>query len=159
MPHDNISLLKSKATKLNINLRQASDSTLFYVYRETLTDLDAYLDTGDLAKLSRESIEMIRDDVLSLISGLHSIGSNHNKFDPTLIELKRARDELRIALGAFGLHTQSAEVFFSSMRNSKKSLDNAISLLPDTQELSQLFGDTTTEAPPPDVKKKKRKGK
>jgi hypothetical protein len=147
-----VSLLEKKAKELNVNLRNASANVLLRLYRETLIDIESFLDTGDLNLLTESSITTLRDDVLSIIRGLRSIREISKEiggqgrfagFDAVLNDLRLVRNSLQVALGLHSRPNLSAK-FYNELSGSRKILKNAI---------SRLSGDVTTDAPPPPKKK------
>lgn len=165
------SILEQKASKLNVSLQKADVNVRLGVYLETLIDLEDFLDTGDLGKLTKSGMTFIIKDVLSIISGLRSIESESQGLAPLLEELRNARDELQIANELYKNEIVAIpSKYFTTLRSCRSSLRAAIFLLQHTQGFSgdittntlvnsRLAGDETTDAPPPDDTKKKRKGK
>jgi len=156
MPFSNSSILENKAIEHKINLRKASDAVLLNLYRETLIEIESFLDMGDVRNLTEKNVDIILDDVVSIIEGLRSIQSGGYRFARALAELRNARDELTVAQGLYVKgRSNPSQRFFSAISKCRKYLYNAISYWPHARALS---GDPTTDAPPPE-KKKKEKGK
>src|SRR6266487_3810801 len=116
------SILQEKANKRKVsNISKATYDIQIAIYRETLTDLEKYLDVGDLRKLTSRSLGVIRDDILEIINGVRDLRSRIppgriNSVDGTLDKLRRARNSLQTAIGMFNLsgklkENKSAEFF------------------------------------------------
>jgi hypothetical protein len=132
------SILQEKANKRKVaNISKATYDIQIAVYRETLTDLEKYLDVGDLRKLTSRSLGVIRDDILEIINGVRDLRSRIppgriNSVDGTLDKLRRARNSLQTAIGMFNLsgklkENKSAE-FFDLMDVARKFIEEALEL-------------------------------
>ncbi len=130
------SILRAKAARRNLpKIAKAPYDVQFAVYRETLVDLERYLDVGDQRKLNARSLGIIRDDVLEIISGVRDLRTSaplgtYNSLDGTLEWLRQARDCLQIALGMFNdlgkLNENKSAKFFSEMRSARKHIEQAL---------------------------------
>ncbi len=132
------SILQEKANKRKVsNISKATYDIQIAIYRETLTDLEKYLDVGDLRKLTSRSLGVIRDDILEIINGVRDLRSRIppgriNSVDGTLDKLRRARNSLQTAIGMFNLsgklkENKSAE-FFDLMDVARKFIEDALEL-------------------------------
>ena len=132
------SLLKEKAAKRNIrNIANAAYDIQVAVYRETLVDLEKYLDVGDLRKLNSSSLGIIRDDILEIINGIRDMRSKIvpgaiKSLDGTLEKLRGSRNSLQVAMGMFTssgeLNESKSRKFFEQMDAARKSLEEALGL-------------------------------
>ena len=132
------SLLKEKAAKRNIrNIANAAYDIQVAVYRETLVDLEKYLDVGDLRKLNSSSLGIIRDDILEIINGIRDMRSKIvpgaiKSLDGTLEKLRGSRNSLQVAMGMFTLsgelNESKSRKFFEQMDAARKRLEEALGL-------------------------------
>ena len=130
------SILIDKATKYSIrNISRASPDIQLAIFRETMADLENYLDTNDTRKLTTRSLGIIRDDVLQTIAGIRDlrprlIQGTVNSTDATLEKLRIARDNLQVAIGMFdssGLLKESqSKKFFTELRLARKNIEDAL---------------------------------
>jgi hypothetical protein len=68
------SVLRQKADKRNVQkISKAPYAIQVGIYRDTLNDLEGYLDTSDLRKLTSKSLKIIRDDILDIIKGVRNL--------------------------------------------------------------------------------------
>jgi hypothetical protein len=68
------SILQEKAKRRKVaNIARAPYEIQITLYRETLVDLEKYLDVGDLRKLTTSSLGVIRDDILEIINGVRDL--------------------------------------------------------------------------------------
>lgn len=132
------SLLKEKAAKRNIgSIAKSTHEIQIAIYRETLTDLEKYLDVGDLRKLTPNSLGIIIKDILEIIDGFRNLRSQSRSIsirsiDGTLDKLRQARISLQVAIGMFNLAGQLNESrsrsFFNQMDIARKFIDEALIL-------------------------------
>lgn len=130
------SLLREKAAKRNIkNIAKSSFDIQIAVFRETLTDLEKYLDVGDLRQLTPNSLGVILSDLLEIIDGFrNSRNQSHSitikSIDGTLDKLRQARNSLQVAIGMFNsagqLNESKSKNFFSQMDVTRKYIDEAL---------------------------------
>ena len=131
------SILKEKATRRKVpNIAKAPQDIQIAIYRETLTDLENYLDTGDLRKLSKKSLGIIRDDVLDTIKGIRDLRSKPlpptvNSLDGTLDRLRKAKINLQVAIGKFDvitdqLNESKSKSFFDELDLARTHIEDAL---------------------------------
>lgn len=133
------SVLRQKADKRNVkNIAKASYDIQLAIYRETLVDLDDYLDTSNLLKLTSTSLNVIRDDILEIIKGIRdlrvTIRLGHVKsVDGTLEELRLARDAIQVAVTMFEANGQidksKIRQLLTEMRLTRKQLEKTLTWL------------------------------
>ena len=110
------SILHQKAEKRKVkDVTKAPSDIQIAIYRETLTDLEKYLDVGDLRKLKQKSLGIIRDDVLDTINGVRDLRSQPlprtvKSLDGTLDGLRKAKISLQVSAGMFDASGQLKEV-------------------------------------------------
>jgi hypothetical protein len=129
------SILHEKAKKRKVaNIAKAPYEIRIELYRETLIDLEKYLDIGDLRKLTTTSLGIIRDDILEIIGGvrdLHSIPLGKIvSLIGTLNNLRKARTNLQTAIGMYSslgkLKENKSEAFFERMEMVRESIEKAL---------------------------------
>lgn len=133
------SILQSKASTRNVKkIANAAYAIQLDIYRETLNDLDDYLDTSDLRKLTAKSLKVIRDDILQIIAGSRDMRGkippgSVKSLDGALEELRLARDAMQVALGMFNLVGQfnenKSKKMFAEMRTARKQIEKALKML------------------------------
>lgn len=133
------SMLREKAAKRNIeNISSSPVDIQIVVFRETLAELEEYLDTGDLRKLNAKSLGVIRDDVLEIIRGLRNLQGrleigHVRSLDGALGELRFARDELQTSLVMLDisnhLNEAKSKKLFAELRLVRKQIASAIRYL------------------------------
>ena len=129
------SILHEKAKKRKIaNIAKAPYETRIELYRETLIDLEKYLDIGDLRKLTTASLGIIRDDILEIISGVRELRSiplgKIVSLIGTLNNLRKARTNLQTAIGMYSsagkLKENKSEAFFERMDIARQFIEDAL---------------------------------
>jgi hypothetical protein len=132
------SILQGKARKRKVtNIAKAPYEIQIALYRETLADLEKYLDVGDLRKLTSISLGVIRDDILEIINGVRDLRTiippgRINSLDGTLDKLRKARNSLQTAIGMFSssgkLKENKSEAFFDRMDIARTFIEEALGL-------------------------------
>lgn len=137
------------------------------VYRETLVELERYLDAVDLWIPTSKSLGFIRADVLAIIDGLRHVraigylgaSSQLNSFrslDGTIEALGSARDRLQTALEMFNslgeLNEDKSKRLFYQMRLIRTSIEAALNGSPDkaflgTEESRAAYGASKLSLP------------
>jgi hypothetical protein len=126
------SILRDKATKRDVkNISKAPSEIQIALYKETLIDLEDYLDTGDLGKLTEKSLGVIRDDILEIIKGFRSLSSRLltgtvNSIDGILENLRDARDNIQNAIDFF--KQGKREKFYLKLRLARENIAEALRL-------------------------------
>lgn len=133
------SVLQQKAEKRKVkDIARASSEIQIAIYRETLIDLEKYLDVGDLRKLTSKTLGFIRDDILEIINGAREMRSTIapgeiNSLDGTLAQLRKARTSLQTAIGMFDptgkLKETKSENFFEQMDMARGFIEEALKWL------------------------------
>ena len=133
------SVLRQKADKRSVQkISKAPYAIQVGIYRDTLNDLEGYLDTSDLRKLTSKSLKIIRDDILDIIKGVRNLRTiiptgYVRSLDGTLEELRLARDSIQIALGMFNLLGQfddkKSRKLLTEMRSARRQIEKALRLL------------------------------
>ncbi|SRR6266511_1590596 len=133
------SILQQKADKRNVKkIAKAPYAVQVGIYRDTLSDLEGYLDTSDLRKLTSKSLKVIRDDILEIIKGVRDLRTTIppgyvRSLDGTLEELRLARDAMQVALGMFNLMGQfndsKSKKLLAEMRSARQQIEKALRLL------------------------------
>lgn len=153
------SILQKKAENRNVkNIARAPYDIQIDIFRETLSDIDSYLDTSDLLKLTSKSLKVIRDDILEIINGIRDVRTKIplgyvKSLDGTLEGLRLARDAMQVALGMFDpagqVNQSKSKKFYSELMVCRKNIEKA----------NQMFSPRTKtfEEPPSDTKKKRTK--
>lgn len=105
---------------------------------ETLGDLEQYLDTGDLRKLTFTSLGVLKDDILEIISWLKVMRMSGYEYgtmrsiDETLANLMLVRDSLQVAQGLFKqerlLDDRDIKRFYAELRRARYSASKALEL-------------------------------
>ncbi len=134
----NSSILNDKANSKRVeNLRNAPNRILLDIYQATLKDIDAYLDTSDLRRLTSKSLAIIRNDLLEIISGIRAIPTSDaarriKTIDGVLEELRLARDLIQVALGMFDnfgqIDAKNSKKLLSELRLCRSQIAKANSL-------------------------------
>jgi hypothetical protein len=130
------SILRQKAEKRKYkNIAKAPDDIQIEVYRETLADLEKYLDVGDLRRLKQKSLGIIKDDVLDTINGIRDLRSQPlprtvKSLDGTLDGLRKAKISLQVSVGMFDASGQLKEgkskPFFNELDTARKHIEDAL---------------------------------
>ncbi len=130
------SMLQQKAATRNVsNISRIPADAQVDLFCETLKELEEYLDTGDLRKLTETSLGVIRDDVLEIIKGLRNLQGSHNmglvrSFDGILQNLRVARDGLQTSLAMFDasghLNETKSKKLFAELRNVRETIAKAL---------------------------------
>ena len=134
------SVLQTRTEKRKYkSIGQAPHSIQLEVFRETLRDLDDYLDTSDLLKLTSKSLAVIRDDILEIIKGLRALKPNIplgtvKSLDGTLDELRQARDAVQTAtFENFSTNGQlkpnKSRALLADLRSARKRIENSLGFL------------------------------
>lgn len=133
------SILHQRAGKRKVkDITKAPSDIQIAIYRETLTDLEKYLDVGDLRKLTTKTLGFIRDDILEIINGIREMRSpmvlgKVNSLDGTLAQLRKARTSLQTAIGMFDtsgkLKENKSENFFDQMDKARGFIEEALKWL------------------------------
>jgi len=98
---------------------------------ETLVDLERYLDTSDLRKLTFDSLAFLKEDILKIIEWLKDIEDadrTHRfmiSYSGATHHLRRARSNLQAAQGMFGqeyLDEGKASRFFDALMETRKNI-------------------------------------
>src|SRR5574341_2483033 len=129
------SILQRKIEKhLKKNVKTTHDIRLV-IFRETLRDLDGYLDTSDLLKLTSTSLQVIRDDILEIIKGFRAVKvkvplSPVSSLDGALEELRLARDTIQVALKMLNpneeINDSKSKKFLAEMRAARKHIEKVL---------------------------------
>jgi len=131
------SILKEKAKRRRVLvISKAPQDIQVLIFRETLIDLEKYLDTGDLRKLTRTSLGIIRDDVLATINGIRELRSKPlpstvKSLDGALDGLRKAKISLQVAIGMFNILTgqlneRKSKTFFEQLDVARKYIESAL---------------------------------
>jgi len=130
------SILHQKAEKRKVkDVTKAPSDIQIAIYRETLTDLEKYLDVGDLRKLKQKSLGIIRDDVLDTINGVRDLRSQPlprtvKSLDGTLDGLRKAKISLQVSAGMFDASGQLKEgkskPFFNELDKARKHIEDSL---------------------------------
>ena len=166
LPFDTRSILKQKAAARQVDLQRADVEARLPVYFETLNEMEAFLDTGDLTELNEASLSVLLEDIMTILHGLRSTEFLPSQFSQIIEGLRQARDELRTANVLSMKRPTASAKYFDALRRCRFDLSNALSLWPRSPGLakispmlapphSALAGDDTTDAPPPSNRKKK----
>jgi hypothetical protein len=133
------SILREKAEKRRFkNFAKAPYDVRVVIFRETLIDLDDYIYTSDLRKLTSTSLKFIRDDILGIIKGIRELRGNISlgtvkSLDGALEELRLARDATQVALGMFNLKGQfdesKSKKLLAEMRSARTQIEKALRML------------------------------
>lgn len=133
------SILQRKADRRNIRKITKAPATIqVEIYRETLNDLESYLDTSDLRKLTLRSLRVIRDDILEIIKGIRGLRTTLlpgyvKSLDGALDELRLARDSIQVAFGMLDVMGQfndsKSRKLLAEMRLARKQIEKAFGLL------------------------------
>jgi hypothetical protein len=133
------STLKQRAEARNYRkIAKAPSDIQVEIFRETLSDLDNYLDTSDLRMLTSRSLKIIRDDILEIIKGTRNLRGKISldtvrSLDGALDELRLARDSMQVALGMFNLLGQfddkKSKKLLAEMRTARKQIEKSLRML------------------------------
>ena len=131
------SLLQQKARERGFfNLSTVPHKDLLALYKDTLKELDIYLDTGDLRKLTPNAVGYIKQDILDMIGGMREIPLSEQKEriisrDGILNNLRLARDNLQTTHGLFKgdfLDESKSKKFFSELRLARDNIEKTLKL-------------------------------
>jgi hypothetical protein len=123
------SILKEKSKKISISGTKNTISVMMKVFKETIKDLEEYLDTSNLGKLSEKSLTIILDDVLEIIKRLRNLDSNTaleyaTTLDGLLENLRDARDAIQHAIDLCNENKRT--IFYKKLREARTSLAIAL---------------------------------
>lgn len=123
------SILQEKSKKISVRGAKNTTGATMKVFKETLKDLEEYLDTNNLRKLSEKSLTIILDDILEIIKGLRKITPSTaleftTTLDGMLEKLRDARDSIQHAIDL--LNKGKRNDFYKKLRESRASLEIAI---------------------------------
>lgn len=130
------SILRQRAQKSKYkSLAKSPHVIQLDIFRETLRDLDSYLDTSELLKLTPRSLKFILDDVLEIIKGVREIKEKNpvgsvNSLEGTLDELRLARDAIQVGQKVFGpkgeLSASQTKKLLAEMRSARRQIEKAL---------------------------------
>lgn len=134
------SVLQIKVEKRKYkSIAQAPHLIQLEIFRETLRELDDYLDTSDLLKLTSRSLSVIRDDLLAIIKGLRAMKmklalGTIKSLDGTLEELRHARDAIQTtAFENFSpngqLKPKRSKALLTDLRSARKRIESSLGFL------------------------------
>jgi hypothetical protein len=101
------SVLQQKARENKVDdIEEASPRIRLAIYKSTIADLEDYLDTGDLGKLTAKALGVIKDDILEMIRGFRSLNGKITvgtvtSFEGLLESLRDSRENVQDALDFF----------------------------------------------------------
>lgn len=167
LPFDTHSILKQRAAAHHVDLQQADAEARLPVYFETLNEMEAFFDTGDLTELNEASLSVLLEDVLAILRGLRTTQFLPSPFPQIIEGLRHARNELLTAKDLSAKRPNASAEYFDTLQRCRSNLSNALSLWPRSPGLAEdsapsasptsaLAGDDTTDAPPPLEEKKNK---
>lgn len=106
------------------------------VYKATLKELDNFLDTGDLTKITFDMMSFIKNDLLKVMEGLRRIQEEHSgevfkyvkSIDQMLADLRPAKRIIFNSEEYFQsgkLKTESKEIFYLKMADCQEKISMA----------------------------------
>jgi hypothetical protein len=126
------SVLSAKAAELSIHtIARASPEIQLALFKETLADLEDYLDTGDLSKLNEVSLAIIRNDILEIIRGVRSLSPQLSfrivsSVEGILENLRLARDNIQFAIDLY--RQNKRKQFYETLRMARGNLAEVLRL-------------------------------
>jgi uncharacterized membrane protein len=135
------SILAQKALAKDIqNIYVESINKQVDLFKETLIDLEEYLDTGDLSLLTESSLEVIKIDILELIKGFRNIQNQKyngifnlvKTIDGILEKLRLARNNIFVLVKMIDgdkLKSDERELFFAKLSETRQNVADALKLI------------------------------
>jgi hypothetical protein len=126
------SVLVAKAAERSIpTIARASPEIQLALFKDTLADLEDYLDTGDLSKLNEISLGIIRNDILEIIRGVRSLSPQLSlrivsSVEGILENLRLARDNIQFAIDLY--RQNKRKQFYETLRIARGNLAEVLRL-------------------------------
>jgi hypothetical protein len=132
---NSILLAKAKASTFDAVFAQPINRQI-EAYRATLKDLDDFLDAGDLTKVTLSMMNVIKTDLLNIMTGLRQLQEDHrlealayvSSIDGVLAKLRTAKFIIFKSEDFFKgetLKPESKDAFFSSMEACQSQITEA----------------------------------
>lgn len=132
MFENSVLLLKANKESIEEVYKEPFDEQIS-VFRETLEDLEEYLDTGDLARIKLKPLQVIKTDLLWIIKGFREIQSSSQPEFFTYVEsvdkiLESLRSAKIIVFEVEGMFTggelkdDKREAFFNKIEDFRKHI-------------------------------------
>jgi hypothetical protein len=123
------SILKERSKKVSTTGAKNTVGATMKAFKETIMDLEEYLDTSNLGQLGKKSLTIILDDILEIIKGLRNLDSKTALEHATTLDglLENLRDAKFALLNAIDLCDENNRTdFYNKLRETRASLASTL---------------------------------